>query len=92
MEAQPERRLYQPGELPALLQLTPEQVDHLIRTGQLCTIRICGEDRVDSREVDRLINIYRQVAERRNQLYVQSSRFSRSSALTISHRRSRPRS
>lgn len=68
---QQERHLYQPEELPGLLQLTPEQVDHLIRTRQLHKIRICGEDRVDARDVERLIATYRQVAERKGISYVQ---------------------
>lgn len=70
MVSQQERRLYQPEELPELLQLTQEEVDHLIRTGQLLKIRICGVERIDSREVDRLIATYNQVAERKNTLYV----------------------
>lgn len=71
MQAQPQRRLYQPEELPGLLQLTQEQVDRLIRTRQIHPIRICGEDRIDSREVDQLISTYRQVAERKITSYVQ---------------------
>lgn len=71
MNPQTERRLYQPGELPALLQLTTEQVNGLIHTGQLCQIRICGEERVDSHEVDEMIETYRQIAERKNQSHVQ---------------------
>lgn len=71
MQAQQDRRLYQPGELPAVLQLNQEQVNHLFRTGQLRRIRICGEDRIDSQEVDQLITTYKQIAERKNQLHVQ---------------------
>ncbi|MDG7000165.1 MAG: hypothetical protein JRN15_13750 [Nitrososphaerota archaeon] len=66
-ELQPERRLYQPEELPGLLQLTPSQVDQLIRTGQLRQIRICGEDRIDSHEVDELIDAYKITSSRRIQ-------------------------
>ena len=72
MESQPGRRLYLPEELPGLLQLTQEQVDRLIRTGQLCQIRICGENRIDSREVDQLIGTYGQIAKRKKEKeYVQ---------------------
>jgi hypothetical protein len=66
-ELQSERRLYQLGELPELLQLTQEQVDRLIRTGQLCRIRISGEDRIDSREVNQMIETYKQVAQRKKE-------------------------
>lgn len=70
MQAHQERHLYQSGELPGLLQLTQEQVDWLIHTGQLNPIRIAGEDRVDSREVDALIDTYVQIAKRKKS-YVQ---------------------
>lgn len=65
------RRLYQKGDLPDLLQLNPEQIERLIRTGQLCPIQICGETRFDSHEISTLIATYKQVAERKNQTYVQ---------------------
>jgi len=64
------RRLYLPSELPEILRLTPEQIDHLVRTGQLRPIRICGEDRFDSRELDALIETYKQISSRRHS-YVQ---------------------
>ena len=66
-EPQLERRLYQPEELPGLLQLTEEQIGRLMRTGQLCKIRICGEERIDSHEVDKMIESYKQVAQRRRE-------------------------
>jgi hypothetical protein len=66
MDPQSGRRLYMAGELPSLLQLNEGQVDHLIKTGQLLPIRICGEVRFDSRELDRLIETYRQIALRKN--------------------------
>jgi hypothetical protein len=65
MAAPEECRLYAGTELPALLRLTPEQVDRLINTGQLRPIRICGEVRFDSRELDALIETYKQVANRK---------------------------
>lgn len=70
-ETQP--RLYEPAELPALLQLSQDQIDQLVRTGQIRPIRICGVERIDSHEVDQLIDTYHQIAERKNQSHVQSS-------------------
>jgi len=60
------RRLYQPAELPTLLQLSQEQIDFLVRTGQLKSIRIAGEERFDSHELDELIQTYKQIAERKS--------------------------
>jgi hypothetical protein len=71
VQAQQEHRLYLTEELTAVLQLNQEQVDHLIRTGQLRRIRICGEERIDSREVDLLIATYKQIAERKDYSNVQ---------------------
>lgn len=65
MAITPDRRLYVAGDLPALLQLTQEQIDHLVKTGQLRTIRICGEVRIDSHELEALIETYAQVAKRK---------------------------
>lgn len=67
---EPCRRLYQKGDLPDLLQLNPEQIDRLIRTGQICPIQICGETRFDSHEIDSLIETYKQVQKRRHE-YIQ---------------------
>ena len=65
MASPEDRRLYAGAELPDLLRLTPEQVDRLIKTGQLRPIRICGEVRFDSRELDALIGTYKQIAQRK---------------------------
>ena len=65
-----ERRLYQPMELPGVLQLNQEQIDWLVNTGQLNPIRIAGEVRFDSRELDALVDTYIQIA-RRKKTYVQ---------------------
>ncbi|MFB3813099.1 MAG: hypothetical protein ACE14L_03230 [Terriglobales bacterium] len=65
MPIQSERRLYQAGELPEILHLTPETIDWLVNTGQLNPIRIAGETRIDSREVDALIDTYKQIAKRK---------------------------
>lgn len=67
MDFQQERRLYQQEDLPDLLQLNTEQIDRLIRTGQLCPIRICGETRFDSQEISTLIETYKQVARRKKE-------------------------
>ena len=55
MNSQSERRLYQIGQLPDLFQLSAPQIDWLVSTGQLRTIRICAEVRFDSNEVSELI-------------------------------------
>jgi hypothetical protein len=70
MEPKHERRLYEPEELPAVLDLNQEQVDLLVRTGQLRSIRIWGETRFDSNELDQLIETYKQIANRKKE-YVQ---------------------
>ena len=65
MVTQQDCRLYAGTELPALLRLTQGQVDWLIQTGQLRTIRICGEVRVTSHELDALVETYAQIAKRK---------------------------
>jgi hypothetical protein len=67
---QSDRRLYQPAELPTVLQLSQEQINWLTNTGQLNPIRIAGEIRYDSRELDALIDTYLQIAKRKK-TYVQ---------------------
>ena len=64
-QAQHPRRLLIRPELLGILQLSGEQVQGLIETRQITVIRIAGEERFDSREVDRLIDIYRTTAHRR---------------------------
>jgi hypothetical protein len=66
MHTQPTRRLHQSADLPNLLQLAQEQIDWLVKTGQLNPIRIAGEVRFDSRDIDRLIKTYKAIANRRN--------------------------
>lgn len=65
MNSQSERRLYQIGQLPEVLQLSAPQIDWLVSTGQLRAIRICGEVRFDSTEVSELIATYNQTAKRK---------------------------
>jgi hypothetical protein len=67
MQTQTERRLYQIEQLPDLLQLAPDKIDWLVKTGQLRTIRICGELRFDSKEVGQLIETYHQIAKRKEE-------------------------
>jgi predicted DNA-binding transcriptional regulator AlpA len=52
-------------DLPGLLQLSQEQIDRLVSTGQLRPIRICGEVRFDSNELDALIETYKQIGKRK---------------------------
>lgn len=65
MAAQQARRLYAGGDLPELLRLTPAQIDRLVQTGQLRPIRICGEVRFDSHDLDALVQTYKQIAQRK---------------------------
>jgi hypothetical protein len=62
-----QRRLLQHAELPALLQLTQEQIDWLVNTRQLQPLQICGQTRFDSLDVDSLIQVYKTTAKRRIQ-------------------------
>ena len=70
MQTQHERRLYQIEQLPDVMQLDDTQIHWLVSTGQLRTIRICGQVRFDSNEVSELIETYSQIAKRK-QTYVQ---------------------
>lgn len=62
-----ERRLLQKSDLVAILQLTEPKVNWLIETQQIRPILLCGEERFDSKEIDRLIATYQQIAERKHQ-------------------------
>lgn len=61
------RVLYRREELPELMQLNEEQIDRLERTGQLCALRICGEERFDAAEIRALISTYYQIAQRKRE-------------------------
>ena len=67
MNAPSERRLLQHAEVSALLQLTQAQIDWLVSTRQLQPLKICGESRYDSRQIDDLIETYLTTASRRIQ-------------------------
>jgi hypothetical protein len=49
----------------ALLQLPAPKVEWLIATHQIRSLLLCGEERFDSRELDGLIETYKQIAERK---------------------------
>ena len=61
-----QRRLLQKADLLAILQLPAPEVQWLIDTHQLRPLLLCGEERFDSKELDRLISTYQQIAERKN--------------------------
>lgn len=59
------RRLHSREEVGMLLQLNEEQVQFLISTRQITRIRIAGEERIDSRDVEQLIEAYKATAKRK---------------------------
>ena len=67
MTTSQDRRLYTDADLPGLLQLDPDQICRLVRTGQLRSIRIGGEVRFDSRDIDALIHTYKSIAQRKEE-------------------------
>ena len=60
-----ERRLLLRSEVESLLQLSDDKVQQLINTRQITAIRIQGEERFDSRELELLIETYKKTAQRR---------------------------
>jgi hypothetical protein len=58
------RRLLTRDQVIEILGLNDDAVQQLIDTRQLTPIRICGEERVDSLDVDGLINTYKRTAKR----------------------------
>jgi len=54
------------AEVANRLRLSVGQVHHLVATGQLVEIIICGERRYDSADVIALILTYKSVANRRS--------------------------
>jgi hypothetical protein len=62
-----QRRLLLQGDVQSLLQLSEDQVQQLINTRQITVIRITGEERFDSRDLERLIDTYKATALRRAQ-------------------------
>ncbi|QNI30855.1 hypothetical protein H7849_17260 [Alloacidobacterium dinghuense] len=60
-----ERRLLVRGEVEALLQLPPNDVQQLIDTRQLLAIKIAGQERFDSKDLYQLVETYKITAARR---------------------------
>jgi hypothetical protein len=65
--ARRERRLLFRSEVLQMLQLTEVQLQDLINTRQIIALRIAGEERFDSRDLERLIDTYKTTALRRAQ-------------------------
>ena len=63
--SQQERRLLRMADVMALLQLEEEKISWLIDTEQLRAIRICDEERFDSRDVFQLIEAYKYTQSRK---------------------------
>jgi hypothetical protein len=62
-----ERRLLIRSEVVRLLHLSDEKVQQLINTRQITALRIAGEERFDSQDLDLLIDSYKATAARRPQ-------------------------
>ena len=60
-----DRRLHRRAKVQEVLDLSEEQVQYLINTRQITAIRIAGEERFCSRDIDRLIEGYKATASRR---------------------------
>jgi hypothetical protein len=58
------RRLLTIEQVAMILNIAIEKVQQLIATRQLKPIRICGEERIDSMDVDSLISTYKRTAMR----------------------------
>ncbi len=59
------KRLMTRSEVEQYLSLSWDQVQSLISTGQIVAIRMKGEDRFDSRDLDLLVDEYKKTAQRR---------------------------
>jgi len=60
------RRLLRRADVMALLQLPEPKVQWLIDTHQIHALLLCeGEERFDSRDIDLLIETYKQIAVRK---------------------------
>lgn len=62
-----QRRLLTREQVELSLALNEDQVRHLIKTQQITRIRIAGEERFDSNDIDGLIDAYKATAQRRAQ-------------------------
>jgi hypothetical protein len=59
------KRLMSRSEVEQYLSLSCDQVQWLLSTGQIVAIRMRGEDRFDSRDIDLLVDEYKKTAHRR---------------------------
>lgn len=59
------RQLLTQEQVGSVLQLDAAKVEWLVNTDQIRPIRIAGEVRFDSRELDALIETYKQIATRK---------------------------
>ena len=61
-----QRRLLRRADVMALLQLPEAKVQWLVDTQQIHALYLCeGEERFDSRDIDQLIETYKQIALRK---------------------------
>ena len=67
MQTQVQRRLLVRDDVLAILNLSDDGVQQLINTRQIQPLRIAGEERYDSRDLDNLIEAYKATASRRPQ-------------------------
>ena len=67
MQIEQHRHLVDRAGLLARLCLPDEKVQHLIDTRQIQTLRVAGEERFDSLDIDLLIDAYKTTASRRAQ-------------------------
>src|ERR1700737_1264910 len=65
LQPKPLRHLVKRSQVLFLLQLTDDQLQHLINTRQLLPIRIVGEERFCSKDLSNLIDTYKFTAVRR---------------------------
>jgi hypothetical protein len=61
----PVRRLLRRLDAQEYLQLTADQLQKLIDTGQITLLIVVGQERFDTHQIDRLVDIYRTTEERR---------------------------
>jgi excisionase family DNA binding protein len=69
MEVKPDlrlsRRLLTLEEAAELLQVELSDLEHLIRTGQLFALKLCGTRKIDSKDLFQLVDTYKSVQKRR---------------------------
>ena len=65
MQSESQRRLLVRDDVLAILNLPDEKVQQLINTRQIQALRIAGEERFDSLDIDLLIDTYKNTSARR---------------------------